>query len=93
MAGYCRIDDRPHALQLVEFAIDVSKQGRGIGSLALTLFKGMAAQKGKHAQLNVMRTNERAKALYERLGFSVYGETPIHYLMHYTPARLLESSQ
>jgi ribosomal protein S18 acetylase RimI-like enzyme len=79
--GYCRIDEHPGTLQLVEFAIDVSMQGRGIGSLVLALFKEMAVQKGKSAQLNVMRTNDRAKALYERLGFRVYGETAMHYLL------------
>jgi ribosomal protein S18 acetylase RimI-like enzyme len=79
--GFCRIDEKPTCLQLMEFGIDPAQQGRGIGSRFLALFKDMAFAKGKHAQLNVMKTNPRALALYERCGFSVYGETPVHFLM------------
>jgi ribosomal protein S18 acetylase RimI-like enzyme len=79
--GFCRIDEHPDCLQLVEFAIDTARQGRGIGSQFLALFKDMASAKGKPAQLNVMKTNTRARALYERCGFTVYGETQVHFLM------------
>jgi ribosomal protein S18 acetylase RimI-like enzyme len=83
--GFCRIDEHPTCLQLVEFAIDVEQQGHGIGSQFLALFKAMAAAKGKHAQLNVMKTNARAKALYERCGFTVYGENHVHFMMRSEP--------
>jgi ribosomal protein S18 acetylase RimI-like enzyme len=89
--GYCRIDEHSDTLQLVEFAIEVSKQGHGRGTQLLTLFKDMAGRKGKNAQLNVMHTNVRAKALYERNGFSVYGESPTHYLMRHEPALLRDN--
>lgn len=79
--GFCRIDEHATCLQLVEFAVDMSKQGRGIGSRFLTRFKAMASAKGKVAQLNVMKTNAAAKALYERCGFSVYGENENQFLM------------
>jgi ribosomal protein S18 acetylase RimI-like enzyme len=79
--GFCRIDEHPDCLQLVEFAIEVAHQGRGTGSQFLALFKDMATARGKHAQLNVMKANPRAKALYERCGFTVYGENHVHFLM------------
>lgn len=79
--GFCRIDEHATWLQLVEFGIDLAQQGRGIGSRFLALFKDMATAKGKHAQLNVMKTNPRAKALYERCGFTVYGDNHVHFLM------------
>jgi ribosomal protein S18 acetylase RimI-like enzyme len=79
--GFCRIDEHPDCLQLVEFAIDVARQGQGIGSTFLTHFKDLAFAKRKRAQLNVMLTNLRAKALYERCGFKVYGQNAVHFLM------------
>ena len=79
--GYCCIHEHESCLQLVEFAIDVSKQGRGIGSMFLAKFKQLAAAKGKRAQLNVMKSNTKAKALYERSGFSIYGENPSQFLL------------
>src|SRR6478609_6062447 len=62
--GFCRIDEHDRTLQLVEFAIDVAMQNRGIGSKVLSRFLEMARAKGKLAQLNVMKTNEKARALY-----------------------------
>ncbi|MES2626437.1 MAG: GNAT family N-acetyltransferase [Pseudomonadota bacterium] len=79
--GYCSIQESENAIQLMEFAVDISKQAKGIGSMLLAKFKEMGREKRKVAQLNVMKTNEKAKALYERLGFSVYGENHFQFLM------------
>jgi ribosomal protein S18 acetylase RimI-like enzyme len=79
--GVCRIDEHPHCIQLVEFAIDVAQQGRGIGAVFLERFKEMGKEKSRAAQLNVLKTNTRAKALYERCGFRVYGENQNQFLM------------
>jgi len=40
--GFCRIDEHDRVLQLVEFAIDPTRQNRGIGSMVLSRFIGMA---------------------------------------------------
>jgi ribosomal protein S18 acetylase RimI-like enzyme len=79
--GLCCIHEHADCLQLVQFAIEQSMQGRGYGYEFLTMFKELAAAKSKCAQLNVMKTNTQAKALYERSGFSVYGENPVHFMM------------
>lgn len=55
-------------------------QNRGIGTRAILGVLEKAAQKGKPVFLQVLRPNP-AKALYERLGFSVYEETPTHFRM------------
>jgi len=36
---------------------------------------------GKPLRLQVLRANDRARALYERLGFRLIGETENHLLM------------
>lgn len=81
VCGYCCIHEHESCLQLVEFAIDMAKQGRGIGSAFLLQFRRMAEERGKRAQLNVMKTNAKARALYERCGFCVFGENPSQFLM------------
>lgn len=90
--GFCRIDEHDTVLQLVEFAVEVEKQNRGIGSMVLSRFLDMASAKGKLAQLNVMKTNTRARALYERLGFGVYAENEIQYALRYMKADLAEKA-
>jgi N-acetylglutamate synthase-like GNAT family acetyltransferase len=92
LCGFCRIDEHDTVLQLVEFAVEVNKQNRGIGSTVLSRFLDMARAKGKLAQLNVMKTNTRARALYERLGFGVYGENQIQYLMRHMQADVAEKA-
>jgi ribosomal protein S18 acetylase RimI-like enzyme len=81
--GFCCIKETEHIVQLMEFAVDSAKQGQGIGSMLLEEFKAMAKRKNKTAQLNVMKTNERARALYQRLGFSIYGENQFQFLMRH----------
>ena len=90
--GFCRIDEHDRTLQLVEFAIDVAKQNRGIGSRVLSRFLEMARAKGKLAQLNVMKTNTRAKSLYERLGFAVYAENDIQFKLRHAESAVVEQA-
>jgi ribosomal protein S18 acetylase RimI-like enzyme len=80
--GFCSIEENKSTLQLREFAIDISKQGLGIGSKLLTKLKEMGVEKRKKVQLNVMKTNKDGRKLYEKLGFSVYGENHFQFLMH-----------
>lgn len=79
--GYCCIEENDAALQLKEFAVDISKQGKGIGTLFLKNLKVIGENKRKRVQLNVMKTNTKAKDLYEKLGFTVYGENHFQFLM------------
>ena len=58
-------------------------QNRGVGTVLIRNIVEQAENENKPVFLQVMKINERAKALYERLGFSVYGETATHYQMEY----------
>ena len=77
-------------LQVVEFAIDFARQNRGIGSKVLSRFLEMARAKGKLAQLNVMKTNVKARAMYEKLGFVVYAENENQYALRYAEDKVAE---
>jgi len=90
--GFCRIDEHDKVLQLVEFAIEASRQNRGIGSMLLSRFLEMAKAKRKIAQLKVMKSNTRAKSLYERLGFAVYAENEVHYALRYVETAIAEQA-
>ena len=58
-------------------------QNRGIGTFLIRKIVEQAENENKPVFLQVIKINERAKALYERLGFFVYGETATHYQMEY----------
>jgi ribosomal protein S18 acetylase RimI-like enzyme len=49
-------------------------EGQGIGTATLRKLKDKARRKDKTLTLNVMKNN-RSRALYERLGFRVIGQT------------------
>ena len=55
-------------------------QGQGIGTHLIRALITEARQKGIPITLQVLKVNP-ARKLYERLGFSINGETPTHYLM------------
>ena len=56
-------------------------QNRGIGSELVTRELAHAKSLGKPLRLQVLRANDRARALYERLGFRLIGETEHHFQM------------
>jgi len=56
-------------------------QGKGIGTEILHELIKQAKSKSKQIELQVFKVNKRAKALYERLGFSTTGQTAFHYRM------------
>jgi ribosomal protein S18 acetylase RimI-like enzyme len=56
-------------------------QNRGIGTALITAEIARARSLGKLLRLQVLRTNHRARALYERLGLRVIGEDEIRYFM------------
>lgn len=55
-------------------------QGRGIGTKLIQAVMGEAAGLGLPLRLQVLKAN-RARRLYERLGFHVYAETATHLQM------------
>jgi ribosomal protein S18 acetylase RimI-like enzyme len=70
-------------LWLREVFLVPAEQGQGIGSKLVLQEIAGARRLGKPLRLRVLRQN-RARALYERLGFSVCGETETQYWMEVT---------
>lgn len=66
---------------LSQILLEPKFQGRGIGGHLIGEYIELAKAKKKPLRLQVLKKNERAKALYLRLGFEVSGETPTHYKM------------
>jgi ribosomal protein S18 acetylase RimI-like enzyme len=87
MAGFFDVIDRGDELFVSELVIEPLYQRRGIGSELLRRTQAAAARRALPVRLQVLRVNP-AKALYERLGFEVYGELEHHWQMEwiYRPA-------
>ncbi|MFF2348479.1 GNAT family N-acetyltransferase [Kitasatospora sp. NPDC058115] len=61
----------PGELVMDGIAVDAGQRGRGIGGLLLTEVAAVAAEQGCHRiRLDVIDVNPRARALYERHGFT-----------------------
>ncbi|MCP4641545.1 MAG: GNAT family N-acetyltransferase [bacterium] len=57
------------------------RQGEGIGRRCMAMVMEQARCHSKPVRLRVMKVNPRARALYQRLGFTTTGETDTHYEM------------
>ncbi|MFE2111599.1 GNAT family N-acetyltransferase [Kitasatospora sp. NPDC059463] len=73
LAVLALFERRPGQGELVMdgIAVDAGQRGRGIGGLLLTEVAAVAAEQGCHRiRLDVIDVNPRARALYERHGFT-----------------------
>lgn len=67
---------RPHQLLLEGLGVQADRQGRGIGTALLEAVDGRARELDKtEVILEVVDTNLRARALYERLGYRIVHTT------------------
>jgi tRNA(Arg) A34 adenosine deaminase TadA/ribosomal protein S18 acetylase RimI-like enzyme len=69
---------------LVSIELLPACQGQGIGTHLIRTLMDEAHQQGVPLTLQVLKVNP-ARRLYERLGFSISGETPTHYQMSVPP--------
>ncbi len=60
-------------------------QNQGIGTRVMTSIIRNASENSANVMLQVLKVNPKAKALYERLGFTVYETTDTHFKMIYKP--------
>lgn len=61
---------QPDVLQMDGICVDASARGQGAGTLLLDAITDLARTRGlREVQLDVIDTNPRARALYERCGF------------------------
>ena len=67
-AGILIVDYRPAEIYLSRIEIHPDYQGRGIGTRLISGLIDEAAQRGQDLVLDVLTVNNRAQALYQRLG-------------------------
>ncbi|MCX5612794.1 GNAT family N-acetyltransferase [Streptomyces sp. NBC_00047] len=71
----------PGQLVMDGIAVDPGMRGRGVGSLLIEEVAAVAAEQDcREIRLDVIDTNPRAKALYERRGFTAVRTQPTPYL-------------
>lgn len=68
-------------IRLVDITLLTPFRGRGIGSFLIEKLKTEAAVSGKTFSLRVLKTNTRAKRLYERLGLTIAEEEDLYFSM------------
>ena len=67
--GRLYIDSAGKNIHIIDISLLAAKRGSGIGSALLAEVKARAAMCGKPVTLHVLVANQRARGLYERLGF------------------------
>jgi ribosomal protein S18 acetylase RimI-like enzyme len=80
-AGVLEVVGRPAELFLANLRILPRFQGQGWGTRILRDLLRQAQDAGVPMTLQVLRVNQGARRLYERLGLRVIEETPTHYRM------------
>jgi len=85
LAGYIACARTPPEIALHNIMISPGYQNRGLGTAVLKNLLAEARAQKLSVRLQVLRVNP-ARQLYERLGFTVYEETPTHFRLRWTPA-------
>lgn len=85
-AGRLLVARRRDEIRIVDIALLPAFRGRGVGSELLAELMDEATEMAKRLSIHVERHN-RARGLYERLGFARVGETGTHLRMEWDPAR------
>ncbi len=82
--GRIWVHQQAAAWHLVDLAIIEQHRGRGVGRALVCQLQTAARGAGAQITLQVRRDN-RARRLYERLGFQVTGQTDLDLEMAWTP--------
>ena len=84
-AGRLYVHRGPSDIRIMDVALVPAYRGRGIGT---TLLRGLIAEaEGSGRKLSIhVEMNNRARRLYERLGFRAAGEHGVYVLMERVPA-------
>jgi ribosomal protein S18 acetylase RimI-like enzyme len=91
-AGVLIVDESPVEVYLAEIQLLPECQGRGVGTAIVRSLQSRAERSGKPVTLRVLHLNERARALYERLGFRATHEIKTHAYLRWDPEGVLPSS-
>jgi ribosomal protein S18 acetylase RimI-like enzyme len=82
--GVISVERREDSIFLSTIGITSAYQGRGIGTRLIQDLLEEAGARGVPVELQVLKVNP-ARALYERLGFGVAGESETHWQMRWAP--------
>jgi ribosomal protein S18 acetylase RimI-like enzyme len=83
--GMIQLIEKPEAIEIGEIQIAPPYQSRGLGSALLGDTVKTAHARGKKVSLATALKNDRALALYRRLGFIHVGQTDTHHLLEFPP--------
>ena len=81
--GVLSLQARPAELYVAALEIAPEMQGRGLGTAVMRRVLADAASRGLPVTLQVLKANEGARRLYERLGFQVTGQVERHLRMRH----------
>lgn len=80
VASY-RVERLPQDIVLASIAVAPEWQRRGIGSEIVTGLVREAEREHGRVRLTVLKSNDQARDLYDRLGFTMLGSTSTHFHM------------
>jgi ribosomal protein S18 acetylase RimI-like enzyme len=80
-AGRLCVERRAGRIEIIDLALMPGRQGRGLGTAVLT----MLMEEGAPVRLRVQNGN-RARRLYERLGFDLLDDDGLYSTMEWRPA-------
>ncbi len=83
--GRLIVDYRPGEIGAMDVCLLPEMRGRGIGTQIMRDLQQEGQQRGLPVRLYVTILNENARRLYERLGFEVIDQTPVHLHMEWGP--------
>jgi ribosomal protein S18 acetylase RimI-like enzyme len=83
-AGRLYVDRRESEVRIVDIAILPAFRGRGIGTKLLDGILAEAAATGRKVSIHVEHEN-RARSLYDRLGFVQVEDQGVYLLLEWTP--------
>ncbi len=82
----------PTCTEVHTLCVKTDRQGAGIGTSVLRELMSAASDSGA-LELSVLKTNSRAYALYERLGFEVTGTSTHHIRRRWVPRSSSENDR
>jgi ribosomal protein S18 acetylase RimI-like enzyme len=85
-AGVLSVEEQESDTYLALIEILPEYQGRGLGTAVIRDLLHAAHRQNHSVSLRVLKANNRARRLYERLGFTITEETPTHFNMRHDAA-------
>jgi ribosomal protein S18 acetylase RimI-like enzyme len=85
--GWLIVDRSGLVMRGIDIALVPDARNSGVGTRVVRALQAEVARSAGTFVIEVLRSNVRARALYDRLGFIVTGETDLHTLMEWRQDR------